>query len=77
MDSIELGVLEACQEVVLRQRELLPLLAEALGVPEGEVFYTWALRRCKQSGHLEGTDWAYFFHGLEWLIGEVADQLVF
>lgn len=65
MDSIELGVLEVCQEVVLRQHEMLPLLAAALQVPQDQVFYTWAFRRCKQRGRLAGTEWGYFFHGLE------------
>src|SRR5688572_23142460 len=65
MDPIELGVLEACREVVHRQHELLPLLAAALNVREEDVFYTWALRQCKQHGALEGTDWWYFFHGME------------
>lgn len=65
MDSIERGVLEVCQEVVLRQREMLPLLAMALQVPEHQVFYTWAFRHCEQRGRLKGTEWSYFFHGLE------------
>lgn len=65
MDEIELGVLEACQEVVQRQHEMLPLLASALKVPEEDVFYSRASRQCKQHDDLEGTDWWYFFHGLE------------
>jgi hypothetical protein len=65
VDALELGVLEACREVVVRQQELLPLLAQTLKVPEGRVFYTWAFRKCPQRGRLEGTDWVYFFHGLE------------
>jgi hypothetical protein len=73
VDPIELGVLEACQEVVLRQRELLPLLAETLKVPEDRVFYTWAFRKCAQRGRLEGTDWVYFFHGLECDLKNAAD----
>jgi hypothetical protein len=70
---IELDVLEACHEVTLRQKELLPLLAKALQVPESEVFYTWAFRRCEQHGALAGTDWAYFFHGLECDLKNTAD----
>jgi hypothetical protein len=73
MDAMERGVLEACQEVVLRQRELLPQLAAALNVPQDQVFYTWAFRRCKQHGSLEGTDWMYFFHGLECDLKNSAD----
>lgn len=73
MDSIERGVLEACQEVVSRQREMLPLLAAALQAPEDQVFYMWAFRRCKQRGRLEGTEWVYFFHGLECDLQNVTD----
>lgn len=61
----ELGVLEVCREVVVRRREMLPRLAEALGVAAEEVFYTWAIRRCRQRGTLGDTGWVYFFHGFE------------
>jgi hypothetical protein len=74
MDAIELGVLQACQEVVRRQRELLPLLAAAVGVPEDQVFYTWALRRCpQQPAKLSASGWVAFFHGLECDLKNVAD----
>src|SRR5437879_2699245 len=73
MDALEIGVLKACQELVHRQQEMLPLLAAALHVPEKEVFYTWALHKCKQHGDLEGTDWWYFFHGLECDLRNKAD----
>jgi hypothetical protein len=65
MEPIDFAVLEACHEVAARQHEMLPQLAAAINVPEYEVFYEWALRRCKQSGKLENSDWTYFFHGLE------------
>jgi hypothetical protein len=52
---------------------MLPLLAKALGVPAPEVFYTWAFRKCRQRGRLEGTDWVYFFHGLECDLKNSAD----
>ena len=65
MEAFELGVLEACQELIHRQQEMLPLLAAALQVHEEDVFYTWAKRKCAQHGNLEGTDWWYFFHGME------------
>jgi hypothetical protein len=61
----EFDVLSACQEAVARQHELLPLLAATLRVPESEVFYAWAERNCEQHGDVQGTDWWYFFHGLE------------
>ena len=65
MDEIEFGVLVACREYAIRQTEMLPLLAAALGVEETQVFYSWALRRCAQPGKLADRDWAYRFHGLE------------
>jgi hypothetical protein len=65
MDSVEIELLEACQEVVCRQQEMLPLLASTLGVPAEEVFYTWAFRKCAQRGKLSKDPWGYFFHGLE------------
>lgn len=73
MEAIELGVLEACQEVIRRQHEMLPLLAAAVNVSEEDVFYTWALRQCKQHGDLAGTDWWYFFHGMECDLRNKAD----
>jgi hypothetical protein len=73
MNAIEVGVLEACQEVALRQREMLPQLAAALEVPEDQVFYTWAFRKCRQHGSLDGGDWNYFFHGLECDLNNTAD----
>jgi hypothetical protein len=73
MDPIELGVLQACHEAVLRQGELLPRLAAALKVPQEQVFYTWAFRKCEQHGSLEGTAWVYFFHGLECDLKNTAD----
>ena len=65
LGPIEIGVLEAFQESVARKEELLPLLAQAVSVPEDRLFYTWAARRCKQSGRIGDSGWAYFFHGLE------------
>jgi hypothetical protein len=64
MDSMEFGVLEACEEVVRHQAEMIPLLAHAVALPTTELLY-WQLRRVKQSGRLEEPDWTYFFHGNE------------
>lgn len=65
MKNLETRILEACQEVVTRNQELLPLLSKAMGVEKiEEVFYSWAFRRCKQSGQLDNV-WKYRFHGLE------------
>ncbi len=65
MDEIEFGVLQACQEYVKRQLEMLPALAAAIGVAETDVFYTKMRRPIAQRGTLPGGDWAYFFHGYE------------
>jgi hypothetical protein len=73
MDYIEIEVLDACREVELRQREMLPLLASALAVPEEEVFYAWALRECTQRGELSRVPWLYFFHGLECDLKNLSD----
>src|SRR5438876_540615 len=65
LGPLELAVLEACREATVRNQEMLPLLAAALGVSEAEVFYTWAFRKCRQRIRLGETDWVTFFHGLE------------
>jgi hypothetical protein len=72
----EIDLLHACQEVVVRSHEMTKPLAETLGVPVGEVFYTWAFRRCRQSGALAGGTWQYFFHGLECDLRNTADGRV-
>jgi hypothetical protein len=73
MDFPDFDILRACSEVERRQREMLPLLASAVGVPAEAVFYTWALRRCRQSGEIPGGPWRYFFHGLECDVMNSAD----
>jgi len=73
LTPIQSGVLDSCREMTLRHREILPLLADVVGVPEAEVFYEWAFRRCKQSGRAFGTDWSYFFHGLECDVKNLTD----
>lgn len=65
MDEIAIGLLQACQEYVRRQQEMLPQLAAALRVSESEVYYEWALRRCAQPGKLPDANWTHFFHGYE------------
>src|ERR1700692_34008 len=65
LGSLEIGVLEACRESIQRNREMLPILAAALHVPETDVFYTWAFRRCRQRIPLGDSGWTTFFHGLE------------
>jgi hypothetical protein len=71
LDPIELGVLHACHEAGARRHETLPLLAEAIGVDPGDVFYAWMLRRRSllerhgQHRQLGRSGWEYFFHGFE------------
>lgn len=71
LSPAEYGVLECCREVTVRNRELLPLLAEAVGVAPGEVFAAWTMNRkqlldrCGQHGRLGDTGWGFFFHGAE------------
>jgi hypothetical protein len=65
MDEIEIGVLLACQEYGRRQKEMLPFLAAAIGVPESEVFYAKMRRPFVQRGTLMDGEWLYFFHGHE------------
>ncbi len=65
MKEIALKTLTACNEMIMRIREVLPLLESAVGIYQGAVFYTWAFRRCKQSGKIPVALWSYFFHGYE------------
>jgi hypothetical protein len=71
--QLEYPLLVACREVILRQGELMPQLAETVGVRPEELFYTWAFRKCRQHGRLHTGDWAYFFHGLECDLRNTAD----
>jgi hypothetical protein len=65
-NDFKYAFLSACQETVYRQQELVPALAESLGVPPTEVFYQWVMQpRCEQRGTIIGTEWRYFFHGRE------------
>jgi hypothetical protein len=64
--DLEYAFLCASQEAVLRQQELVPMLAQSLGVEPNEVFYHWVKPpRCEQSGKIVDTDWKYYFHGYE------------
>jgi hypothetical protein len=65
LSSVEFQLLAACRDATERAKEMLPLVARAIGVAESEVFYTWALRRCKPRWTLEGTNWNCVLHGLE------------
>jgi hypothetical protein len=53
---------------------MVPLLAHHLGVAPEEVFYRWIRSPgCEQSGSIAGSDWRYFFHGLECDLKNVCD----
>ncbi len=62
---LEIGVLEACREVVVRQQQVVPLLAAALGVPTDQVFYTWMFRLSEGPGRIGDSGWSERFHGFE------------
>jgi len=73
MDALDLRVLQACEELVLRKQEVGVLLAGALGVSPEWIFYTWMNRKCEQIGSIPGTDWKHFFHGCECELKNEAD----
>lgn len=75
MGPLELQTLEACQEAMLRQQEMLSLLAASLDVPAEDVFYCWMLRRGQfpQHGRLSDPAWTYFFHGYECDLHNIED----
>jgi hypothetical protein len=85
MTGLESDFLRACAELVAAQRELLPLLADTLGVAPEEIFYSWMERSFPgvvvppdeewrlQLGQIRDTDWQYFFHGLECDLHNVED----
>lgn len=64
MESLKLLLLEACQEMLRRQQELVSALADALGLSPADLAYDWRTR-AKPSGTFLGGEWSYFFHGHE------------
>jgi hypothetical protein len=63
-DALTIQLLQACQDLVARQNEFLPYLADEFQVRPSELLYLWAGRKIEQYGKLaEG--WVYFFHGWE------------
>jgi hypothetical protein len=68
LTDLEYTFLCACQEAVLRQQELVPMLAHSLDVEPNEVFYHWVKPprpHREQRGKIANTDWKYYFHGYE------------
>ena len=74
LDPIELGVLEACEELIHRQKELVPVLALALHVPVENLLHAWKLGKFPQHGELPDTNWKYFFHGCECDLSNTSDD---
>lgn len=73
MDTLVLDFLSAAQEASLLKQELAPLLADALNVPSERIFSVWMAREVEQSGRFAGSEWAYFFHGMECDLGNRQD----
>jgi len=73
MEPDDLRLLAACFEARKRQIEMLPLIAAALGVPRGELFYAWALARRQQTESIPNSAWRFGFHGLECDLENTAD----
>jgi hypothetical protein len=73
MESVHLEVLKACEELILKQNEILPHLAKVLEVETNEIFYEWAFRRISQTGNILDNKWRYFFHGFECDIENLSD----
>jgi hypothetical protein len=73
MDSPDVDLLAACFEVKRRQREMLPLIAGALGVPEAQAFYDWAIRGRQDADHIPDSSWRFSFHGFECDLQNTAD----
>ncbi|MBI1833023.1 MAG: hypothetical protein HYR84_16405 [Planctomycetes bacterium] len=73
MDSLEFNVLEACQEFMHRQQDMLPRLGAALDVPAEHVFYKLVLRGARNRGRLKDEDWSYYPHGYECDLKNIRD----
>lgn len=73
MESLHLTTLAACDEMIRRQNEILPYLANALKLETNGIFYEWAFRRISQTGSFLDNQWRYFFHGYECDIENLLD----
>ncbi|MGB8645836.1 MAG: hypothetical protein WCF84_11410 [Anaerolineae bacterium] len=75
LTNLEVSFLFACNELVIRQQEVLPALGQTLGVPPQKLFYLWTRRRreVRQSGTFANGEWRYFFHGLECDLKNIQD----
>ena len=74
ISEFDFSFLRACQEVVLYQQELIPLLAKHFGTQTNEVFSYWFEKSHeRQSGVFGDGEWKYFFHGLECDIENLQD----
>jgi hypothetical protein len=64
--ELEFSFLCACQEMVIRMKEMVPILAHHVRVLPEELLYHFVTPpRPKQSGLIDGSDWKFRPHGLE------------
>ncbi|MDY3559438.1 hypothetical protein R5W23_000431 [Gemmata sp. JC673] len=65
MHANDFDLLTACFEARRRQREMLPLIASALSVPDERVFYTWMAGADRDIEDIPNSPWKFRFHGFE------------
>ncbi len=61
----EIAFLRAAQELVACQEEVCALLARANGFPVSDLHRARWTHRLTEDGPIAGTDWNYYFHGME------------
>lgn len=72
MNSPKIDLLIACYEYCKYQEEMLYTLGKNLEISPKDIFFTWAYRKCRQSGTFKD-NWSYFFHGLDCDLKNIAD----
>lgn len=58
-------ILQTCHQFSLYKENLMNSLAKSIRLEKKDIFYHWCFRKISQSGIIIGSDWKYFFHGLE------------
>jgi hypothetical protein len=74
--DLDLEFLAAGVESLKRRAEMLPLIADAVGVSANELLYAWGLslsRRCREVNGIPNTPWRLRFHGLECDLSHASD----
>lgn len=61
----ERAFLRAAHELVATQEELCALLSRVTGLPVTDLHRARWTHRLAEDGPIAGTDWSYFFHGME------------